>query len=194
MIGPKRAAQKRTCSARSARFTVETTQLTMTRAPAATSCSTPRTVSSWARSSAPKIAALRAGSGECSDTMASPSPPATARRANSPSEKERPCVFRCQRIPRSPSRATTGQNPGWMVGSPPVTKAARKPAAARRSARRKSSSVAMKKAPGRPLLEHIGQALLHCSPRRKSAIDASVTGAARGRSFWYSGSVIRRPR
>src|SRR5262245_54100578 len=88
--------------------------------------------------------------------------------------------------PWASSRSTTVQKPGWIVGSPPVTTARRKPWRCRKSARSSSFSVGWKKREASPVLLHIGQSLLHCSPSRKRAALSGVTGSTSGTFFLKS--------
>src|SRR5438445_478791 len=68
----------------------------------------------------------------------------------------------------------------------PVTPARLKPQARRKAARRSSVSVGWKNSDAFPVLLHIGQSLLHCSPKRKRAALAGVTGSSSGTVFLKS--------
>src|SRR5213594_4182960 len=91
-----------------------------------------------------------------------------------------------QTNPSAASRSTTVQKPGWIVGSPPVTTARLKPERWRDSARRSSVSVGWKNSDASPVLLHIGQSLLHCSPKRKRTALCGVTGSSSGTFFLKS--------
>src|SRR5207302_2058679 len=78
------------------------------------------------------------------------------------------------------------QEAGWIVGSPPVTTARLKPERWRKAARRRSVSVGWKKSDASPVLLHIGQSLLHCSPNRKRTALCGVTGSSSGTFFLKS--------
>src|SRR5262249_40859573 len=69
------------------------------------------------------------------------------------------------------------------VGSPPVTTARLKPLRWRNAARPRSTSVEWKKSDASPVLLHIGQSLLHCSPNRKRAALCAVMGSSSGTFF-----------
>src|ERR1044072_3781966 len=73
-----------------------------------------------------------------------------------------------------------------MVGSPPVTTARLKPWLRRKAARRRSVSVGWKNSAASPVLLHIGQSLLHCSPKRKRAALSGVIGSSSGTFFLKS--------
>src|SRR5438309_3429448 len=109
-----------------------------------------------------------------------------ARRAKPSFAKLRPWVLTSHVKPSASSRSTTVQKPGWIVGSPPVTTARLKPERWRKAARRSNVSVGWKKSDASPVLLHIGQSLLHCSPKRKSAALCGVTGSSSGTVFLKS--------
>src|SRR5262245_42257055 len=94
--------------------------------------------------------------------------------------------------PSPSSRSTTVQKPGWIVGSPPVTTARLKPRRWRNAARPRSVSVEWKNSAASPVLLHIGQSLLHCSPKRKRAALCGVMGSSSGTFFLKSRGATGR--